>query len=107
MALPYSYTIPILDQLPAVPRPLKLPELSKATKYLELAEVLLRRFPSESNGRAAKFLIDLTRCTDPGPAAQLSWFTTPGARDLIEIGHLGGIARIVPTLRFEARFARR
>ena len=87
MALPYQFVEPILGQAPLNPRVLKLPERSKVAKYLELAELLLRRFPSESNGRGAKFLIDLCK--------------------LIEIGSPALIARIVPTLRLEARFARR
>ena len=107
MALPYQFVEPILGQAPLNPRVLKLPERSKVAKYLELAELLLRRFPSESNGRGAKFLIDLCKLTDPGPLAPISWFTTQQRQDLIEIGSPALIARIVPTLRLEARFARR
>lgn len=107
MALPYQFVVPLLGQALPAPRQLKLPVQHKAGKYLELVELLLRRFPSESNARAAKFLLDLCRVTDPGLPAPVSWFMGQGRPDLIQIGQPGVVRRIAPTMRFEARFARR
>lgn len=101
--MPYQFMLPILNSAPSVPRPLRRPEPAKAKKYLELAEVLLNRFPSDTSGRAVEFLVDLVRNETPGVLPALPWYTTPGNRDVIRLGVPRALGRVAPAMVFQAR----
>ena len=105
--MPYQFMEDIIDQAPTVARPLKLATRGKRAKYLELCQVLLRKFPTESMGRSVAFLLDLVRNTDPGQLSPIPFYTTPGQQDLIDIQRQGILGRVVPTIRFQARINRR
>ena len=104
--MPYQFLQGILDEVPTVPRPLKRVDGDKKKKYLELAAILMKRFPSDVGGRAVRFLLDLVQNTDPGALPPIPFVATPGARDLIEVTPREIVQRIVPTVRFEAVIAR-
>lgn len=104
--MPYQFLQGILDEVPTVPRPLKRVDGDKKKKYLELAAILMKRFPSDVGGRAVRFLLDLVQNTDPGALPPIPFVATPGPRDLIEVTPREIVQRIVPTVRFEAVIAR-
>ena len=104
--MPFQFIQPILHSAPGEARPLKKPQPSKSKRYLELCRVLLKRFPSTTSGRAVEFLVDLCSNTDPGQLYPIPFYSTPGRNDLIVIGQQV-LARVAPTVRFEARINRR
>lgn len=106
MAMPYQFMQNIIDHAPTVARPLKLATRGKRAKYLELCNVLLRKFPTESMGRSVAFLLDLVSNTNPGQLAPIPFYTTPGQQDLIDISRQTTLGRVVPTITFQARINR-
>ncbi|CAK9062233.1 unnamed protein product, partial [Durusdinium trenchii] len=106
LAMPYQFMEPIVNSAPTAPRNLKRVQPAKAKKYLEFAQVLLRRFPSDTSGRAIQFFVDLVKCTDPGPLFPLPFYTTAGAVERIEISRPTALGRIVPAMVFQARIGR-
>lgn len=104
--MPYHYSVPILDQAPLISRPLRLPDNNKIKKYIDLANLLTRRFPTDSSGRAVDFLLELVTNQTPGPLPDLPWFTRATPADQIRIGLPSAIARVAPAMRFEARLGR-
>lgn len=106
LAMPYSFMVPILNHSPEASRPLKKTDAAKGKKYLELARVLLARFPSDTSGRAVQFLIDLVRNQDPGDMFPLPWYTTAGSLGEIQIGRPKGLFRVAPAMVFQARIGR-
>ena len=103
LAMPYQFMEPILGSAPGAARPLKKADGDKRKKYLELSQVILNRFPSTSNGRGVQFLMDICTKTDPGPLYPIPFYTSLGQNDLIVIGSNPVLARVAPTVRFEAR----
>ena len=95
--------LPILNAAPSVPRPLRKPEPSKSKKYLELARVLLNRFPSDTSGRAVEFLVDLVGNVTPGVLPALPWYTTAGHPDVVRVGAPRALRRVAPAMVFQAR----
>ena len=107
LAMPFQFVQPILHSAPDSARPLKKVDPGKGKKYLELADILLRRFPSSTSGRPIEFLVDLCRNRNPGPLAPIPFYSTPGQQDLVVIPANPGLARVAPTIRFEAMLQRR
>ena len=107
LAMPYNFAVPILNAAPTVARPLRPVEQAKAKKYLELCRLLLRRFPSDTMGRAVEFLLSLVENPIPGPLPPMPWFTTATPPDNIQVAVPRVARRLMPTMRFEVRFARR
>ncbi|CAL1126314.1 unnamed protein product, partial [Cladocopium goreaui] len=107
LAMPFQFVQPILHSAPDSARPLKKVDPGKGKKYLELADILLRRFPSSTSGRSIEFLVDLCRNRNPGPLAPIPFYSTPGQQDLVVIPANPGLARVAPTIRFEAMLQRR
>ena len=103
LAMPYQFMVPILNSAPTVARPLKKPEAAKASKYLQLCQVLLARFPSDTSGRAVEFLMGLVANQDPGPLPPLPWFTTAGTPDRVQVDLPASLARVAPAMVFRAR----
>lgn len=103
LAMPYSFATPILNAAPTDARPLRTVESGKAKKYLELAQIILQRFSSDTMGRAVEFLVDVVRNRDPGPLPPLPWYTTAGMADAIQVGLPAALARIAPAMVFQAR----
>lgn len=101
--MPYQFMVPILNRSPTVVRPLRKPEASKAKKYLQLCQVLLARFPSDTSGRAVEFLMELVSSQDPGPVPPLPWFSTAGTPDRVQVDLPASLARVVPAMVFRAR----
>ena len=108
LALPYQMALPYISTAPNGLRPLKLDGkgIQKKTQdYLALADILLRRFPTDLGGRAAQFLLELCRDKDPGEVPRLSWFTTGGVHDQIDINKPPNVvAKVIPRVRFQAVF---
>ena len=104
--MPYQFIQPILREAPEGSRPLKRLDPIKRKRYLDLCAVIVKRFPSESSRRAIEFLLDLCRNVDPGPTSPIPFYTQPGQQDRIVVGQ-SVLARVIPTVRFEARINRR
>ena len=102
--MPYEFMVPILNDAPRVPRPLRPIQPAKVQRYLEVASVLISRFPSDTGGRAIEFLLDLVQNHEPGVAPKLLWYINAGPRDVIHVGLPASIYRVIPAMRFEARF---
>lgn len=85
-----------------MPRQLKAVQPPKAKDYLDLAGMLLRRFPSDTSGRAVEFLVDVCENSDPGALPPLPWFTAGGATDLVRMTSADWLAKLVPAVRFQA-----
>lgn len=79
----------------------------KAKKYLEVCQVLLRRFPTDTSGRSVEFLLDLVNNSTPGELPAVPWITTATPLDEIQVRAPRIVHRLAPALNFEARFARR
>lgn len=52
LAMPYQFLQPILCEAPEGSRPLKRLDPTKRKRYLDLCQVIVKRFASESGGRA-------------------------------------------------------
>lgn len=107
MAMPYNFMEPILNRAPEESRLLRKTDPKKAKTYLELARVLLRRFASDTSGRAVEFLVDLVTNQTPGHLAPLPFYTTAGSLDTIQVGlSTGALYRVAPAMVFQARIGR-
>ena len=106
LALPYDMAGVIFNRPPQVPRPLKEIERKRKAQYLELAEILARRFARASSERAIDFLIDLCQNRDAGILTPLPWFEAHGAPAVIHTrpGPPQALARLVPAMRLQIRF---
>ena len=104
--MPYQYMVPILNSAPTTPRQLNKIEGVKAKKYMELAEVLLARFPSDTSGRAVNFLIDVVTNRDPGELPPLPFYTTAGTPNQIRLEQAVGLCKVAPAMVFQARIGR-
>ena len=102
--MPYEFMVPILNDAPRVPRPLRPIQPAKVKRYLEVAQVLINRFPSDTGGRAIEFLLDLVQNHEPGVPPELPWYINAGPRDVIHVGLPASIYRLIPAMIFEARF---
>lgn len=90
--------------LPAVPRPLAPPIRKKRLGYLEIGQLLLKKFPSESTARSIRFILKLCRNEAPEPLVPLPWLARdPQDEPDIEIGLPSALARLAPVMRFNAR----
>lgn len=107
LGMPFEFMEPFVNQSPTEARPLRLPVPSKRKKYLELAELLIKRFPSDTMGRGAEFLVNLVQNTHPGELPPLDFYTTARAPDLVQTGLPSSVARVAPAMRFEAVFSNR
>lgn len=90
--------------VPAVPRPLIAPTRKKRMVYLEIGQLLLRKYPSESTARSIRFLIKLCRNEPPEPLVPLPWLErAPQDEPNIDIGVPSALSRLAPVMRFNAR----
>ena len=88
---------------PCEARPLQPPDRKKRLIYLELAQLLLRKYPSQSTQRSVQFLLLLCRNTGQQPLPRLPWLER-AARGDVEINvDLPSLARLAPVMRFNAR----
>ena len=94
----------MLGPVPTVPRALNGPDRKKKMVYLELAQILLRKWPSESTARSVRFIQHLCRNEPPGPLVQLSWLERP-PEPLVQINLdlPPALGRLAPVMRFNAR----
>ena len=104
LGAPYSLLAPVLQGSPTLPRPLRRVDPEKAKRYMELVDLLLNRFPSDTSGRAAEFLMDLVRSTDPGALPLLPWFEGESHPARVRIENAAVLRRAMPSMRFQARF---
>ena len=107
LALPYSFVGPLLNTAPTDARPLNLPKVAKAKRYIEVCKALLTRFATDSSARMIEFLLDIVRNADPGELPPVPWITTASPPDAIQLGVPNVVQRVAPGMAFEARFARR
>lgn len=106
LAMPYQFMVPILNQAPLESRPLRRTDAAKAQKYIQLAKVLLNRFPSDTSGRAVEFLMDLVQNQNPGSLCPLPFYTTAGSPDTVRISNSPALFRVAPAMVFQARLGR-
>ena len=107
LALPFHFAAGIMNTAATEPRPLKKVQSDKAKKYLEVCQVLMQRFPTDTSGRSVEFLLDLVSNTEPGEAPPLPWISTASPADAVQVGLPRLVERVAPAVNFEARFARR
>lgn len=101
--MPYEYMVPYVTAVPSVVRPLKQIQKKKEAGYLDLASILLKRFPhNDTNGRAIAFLIDLVTNHDTGPLPDLPWFTQGSTMSLIKVDPPTLLGKLAPGVRFSA-----
>ena len=105
LAVPFQY-LDYLPQMPTVPRPLTIAKPKKVKDYLDLAKVLLSRFPTQTMARAVSFLLRVAQNTNPGPLGSLAWFSTPGRDDQIQIRNLAVLSKVAPAMKFRANLMR-
>ena len=105
LAVPFQY-LDYLPQMPTVARPLTIAKPKKVKDYLDLAKVLLSRFPTQTMARAVSFLLRVAQNTNPGPLGSLSWFSTPGRDDQIQIRNLAVLSKVAPAMKFRANLMR-
>ena len=107
LALPYQFAARIMTTAATEPRQLKKVQSDKAKKYLEVCQVLMQRFPTDTSGRSVEFLLDLVNNTEPGEAPPLPWISTASPADAVQVGRPRLVERLAPAVNFEARFAHR
>ena len=95
--------VAMVGPLPSEPRPLVGPNRKKRLVYLELAQLLLKKFPSESTARSIRFLLKLCRNEPPGPLVQLDWLESDPRNDVQINIDLPSIYRLAPVMSFNAR----
>ena len=94
----------IVGAMPCVPRPLIAPNRKKRLVYLEVGQLLLRKYPSESTARSIRFLLKLCRNEPPEPLVALEWLEqAPRADGDIDIRLPPVLDRLAPVMRFNAR----
>lgn len=101
LAIPYSY-LRHLPDLPSLARQLTLPTTAKRESYLGLANAMLRRFPTETTRRSVNFLVRVCDNTDPGPLANLPWYTANPENDEIRLDPRVMLHRLAPAMKFRA-----
>lgn len=101
-----------LTNIPLVPRPLKLLDLDRCKKLLQLAQVLLQVDPTVSSERTATYLVELTNQNpEVDPLPELHWISTRDPSDFdalaaFEVNRSKPIQALMPQMRFSARLGR-
>lgn len=101
-----------LTNIPLVPRPLKLLDLDRCKKLLQLAQVLLQVNPTVSSERTATYLVELTNQNpEVDPLPELHWISTRDPSDFdalaaFEVNRSKPIQALMPQMRFSARLGR-
>lgn len=98
----HSYVAQV-GPLPTAVRPLAAPTRQKRLVYLELAQIILRKYPTESTARSIAYLLKLCRNEPPEPLVELQWLQEPPREDIqINIEVPSSLARLAPVMRFNA-----
>ena len=106
LAFPFRY-LALLGPCPAQPRALAAVLTQKRKDYLDLAAVLLRKYPCTSTERACSFLLSLCNNDPPQPVPRLNWFESPpDVGPSIDVGLPHALGRIAPVMRFNAQLRR-
>ena len=93
----------MVGPVPATPRPLEPLPRNKRMMYLELAQVLLRKHPSESTKRGVMFLLMLCR-NEPAPdLPSLPWLEAAPVQPVQIDVNVPSLMRLAPVMRFTAR----
>lgn len=95
--------VAMVGPLPREARPLIAPNRKKRLVYLELAQLLLKKFPSESTARSIRFLLKLCRNEPPEPLVQLDWLESAPRNDVQINIDLPSLSRLAPVMSFNAR----
>ena len=97
----------LVGEVPTEPRRLRAPDRKKLQVYIELAQILLRKYPSESTARSVKFLIDLCQNdAEVGELCDLAWLQEPRAPARIDVGSPSALQRLAPVMTFNAQLRR-
>ena len=73
----------------------------------ELAQILLRKFPSESTARSARFLLEMCRQHPLEPLVDLPWLRSdPILAPIINVGIPPALHRLAPVMSFRAQHRR-
>ena len=102
--MPYAFMMDHLAAAPTIVRPLRPPRPGKAKDFLALARIMARRFPSDSSGRAAEWLLSVVRDTNAGQAPEIPWFTMPVLQPVVRVAPIPLAATLVPSVELGARF---
>ena len=103
----------LMTNMPSVPRPLKVFDVDRCLKLLQLGNMLLGARPTESPERTARFLIELSNQNPvAAPVPALRWLSQrePSAFDELvnfEPNRSKPIQALMPQMRFSARLGRR
>ena len=93
--------------LPTISRPLLPANRQRPMVYLELAQILLRKFPSESTARSARFLLEMCRQHPLEPLVDLPWLRSdPILAPIINVGIPPALHRLAPVMSFRAQHRR-
>lgn len=82
-----------------------MPVFQKAKDYLDLANVLVTRFASDSGGRAAEFLIGICNSSrePPAPLHEIRFFLEGGTVEEIHVGRPPLVmGKVAPLVKFQA-----
>ena len=102
---PFQLMAPLMHSIPQVPRPLRRPEADKSKRYLELADIIMKRFATDTTAKSVAFLLDLVKNVNPGAAPPLPWYSRVDQLDPVRVGLPSVVSRVAPRpMRFEARF---
>lgn len=112
LIFPYEFHA-LLGDFPREPRPLKVFDQDRRAKLLQLATLLLQTEAYASSERTVKYLVGLSQgnpCAEPLPA--LPWISAVTSGDCdalinLNVGEQPVLDKIIPQMRFNARFHRR
>lgn len=105
LALPAAFLVRLGTQLPQEVHPCQVLPLEKRQRWLELAEVLTNRAPTEATRRTVQFLISLATEaleTTVDVLPQLEFCSTTGRVDEIDTSNPYLFRTHVPAMRFRA-----
>lgn len=99
---PHRYTA-LLGACPSEARALRTVEPSKRKSYLEVAAVLLRKYPNASTSRSVTFLLKICNNYPPDGVPRLPWLEAPSAQArVINLTNSAAFAKLAPAMRFNA-----
>lgn len=99
---PHRYTV-LLGACPSEARALKAVEPSKKKSYLEVASILLRKYPNASTSRSVTFLLKICNNDPPDGVPRLPWLEAPSAQArVINLTNSSAFTKLAPAMRFNA-----
>lgn len=105
LTLPISFLERLVGGVPSAVREVSPPLRERCTKWIDLADVLSARVPTESTKRTVEYLLELATQALPSQASLLPplvWLRSTESVDTIDLGMPSTLRKLVPAMHFRA-----